>query len=358
MTYPQNPYSGQPDPNYNGYNGYGQPEGKQPLGSPDLGSALTVSWKVFSQNWIPLVLGNLIFAIISIVILVTQLGTTSFLADPGTNESMTGEEAVSFFLFFLVAAVVSMVSSFFVYRTSSDALREGKLSFADFFRIDRFLGFIGVSLLVGVLTLIGFVLLIIPGLIAAVLLCFAVPAYLREPELGVVGALKRSKDVVTKNLGVVVLALLIMLVISMVGGALPIITVFTTPFLAVFMTVLYEQSRGPAGFLGDPSAPYAGVASAASQQGGYQQGGYQQEGGYQQGGYPQQENPQAGDGSQGSEPFSWQGYPQNESTSQPGAHARPEQQHPEGTSEWPNQPQNRPFRFEEPSEDDDPRSQN
>ncbi len=385
MTYPQNPYGGQPDPNFNAYDGYGQTGGTQPLGSPDLSSALTISWKVFAQNWVPLVLGNLLFTILSTAIAVGQLGLTSFATDASANEELTGSEISSMILFLLLFMALTFLSSFFLYRTSSDALREGKLSFKEFFRVDRFLGFLGIGLLVGLFTLVGLILLIIPGLIVGVLLCFSQIAYLREPELGVWGAIKRSKDVVSKNVGVVLLALLLVILVSMVGSWLLVATVVTTPFISVFMTVLYEQSRGPAGLFADPSSPYAGVATNATQpqgyyqhnggaypaygqpgqdgypQQGYPQGGYQQypEQGYPQQGYqqPQEDYSQYNDGATGSGPSSWQGYSSPEPTAQPEAHSGSEYQHPEGTSEWPEQPEKRDMRFKEPGDGEDPRPQ-
>ena len=71
---------------------------------------------------------------------------------------------------------------------------------------------IGVALLAGLITGIGFVLLVIPGVIAMVMLWVAIPAAVVE-RLGVIGSLKRSAELTRgyrwKVLGIVLIVMVI-----------------------------------------------------------------------------------------------------------------------------------------------------
>jgi hypothetical protein len=58
----------------------------------------------------------------------------------------------------------------------------------------RFLPYVGVLLLVTLATMAGFIFLIVPGIMIAIAFAVAMPVIISEPGRGVMGALRRSRD--------------------------------------------------------------------------------------------------------------------------------------------------------------------
>lgn len=98
------------------------------------------------------------------------------------------------------------------------------------------------SLLYGAFMVVGSLLFYIPGLIAAVLLFYAVPASARGASP--IEAVKESFRLATKNLGTTIVAYLVLAVISAVVGMLVITFVVIIPFLILFQLGLYERVSG------------------------------------------------------------------------------------------------------------------
>lgn len=116
-----------------------------------------------------------------------------------------------------------------------------------------------VSLLAGIGIAIGFVLLIIPGLILLTIWSVVGPATVIEKP-GVIAAFGRSRELVRHNgwqvFGVIVLVYLIVIAFSIVGGIIAsplgevgeaivswIVTSLTAPFAALSAAVLYYRLR-------------------------------------------------------------------------------------------------------------------
>lgn len=108
-------------------------------------------------------------------------------------------------VFVVVMGLLSQLSSCVVVVMARDALagREPVLGDAVSAVMARLGPVLVASALVTVITMIGFLLLFIPGLIAIVLLMFTMPAVLLE-GLGATDALRRSVAVVRANLGPVI----------------------------------------------------------------------------------------------------------------------------------------------------------
>ena len=105
------------------------------------------------------------------------------------------------------------------------------------------------GLLVVVITFVGMLLCYVPGLIASVLLAFALPAAARGASP--IEACKESVALVRKNLGTTIVAMLVASAIASIAGMLVITLVVIIPFMSLFLMGIYERLSGRA--LVDPA---------------------------------------------------------------------------------------------------------
>jgi hypothetical protein len=125
-----------------------------------------------------------------------------------------------FLLFMVVSTLLSLLASGVVVLMARDALagREPAIGAAIGAVMGRATDVILASFLVTLIVGIGMILLVIPGVIAAFLLLFTLPAVLLDAQ-GAVDGLKRSVAVVKANVGPV-LGFLIGAILVAVGGAI------------------------------------------------------------------------------------------------------------------------------------------
>jgi hypothetical protein len=160
----------------------------------------------------------------------------------------------------LQASIISGAASDLTGRPVSvgESLRTG---------LRAFLPLIGLSILLGVALVIGFILLIIPGVLLALAWCVAVPAYVVE-QPGVLASFERSAELTRGNrlrifaLGCVffVIAFIVGLVLGALGGILsfataglfvyvnaaivsPIVSAIVAVFGTTLSAVLYVELR-------------------------------------------------------------------------------------------------------------------
>ncbi|WP_146007727.1 MULTISPECIES: hypothetical protein [unclassified Brachybacterium] len=101
---------------------------------------------------------------------------------------------------------------------------------------------IATSLVVTLLVVLGSILLYLPGIIAAVLTFYAIPAALRGASVG--AALKESFTLVKQNLGITLLGYLIYSVAMSVASMTLIGALVVVPFGMLLMLGLYERLQG------------------------------------------------------------------------------------------------------------------
>jgi hypothetical protein len=134
-------------------------------------------------------------------------------------------------VFMLVMGIVWLLSSGMVVLMARDALAGREPVLADGFSgvVGRLGAMVMASSLVMGVVWLGFLLLVIPGLVAAVVLIFTLPAVLLD-GLGPVAGLKRSVAVVRRHVGSVI-GLLVGSFLVMVGVAIASWIVGFVPFL-------------------------------------------------------------------------------------------------------------------------------
>jgi uncharacterized membrane protein len=218
------PPPGAPVPGYGG--GYGAPQQQV-----DIGDGFKWAWEKFTSNAVPLIVSTLIYGVIVGVLYGIMYGLAFALApdsvstynsyDGGFDYSTNASLGVGSVLVFIVGGIVL----FLVVAAVQSAYIGGVLDIADgqqvtigsFFKPRNIGNVIIATLLIGILTSIGYVLCVIPGLAVAILTFFAVIAVI-DRNLSAIEGLKASYELVKANFVQVLLVWLSVAAIGIVGA--------------------------------------------------------------------------------------------------------------------------------------------
>ena len=239
------PPGGYPPPpgNYPPQGGYPPPPGNYPPGSSqyggfgaptqlNVGEAIGYGWKKFSQNagvWIAFVVAA---ALIQFVINVIFGGFD-------TNEL----SALS-----IIGAIVSVFVSILIQAAYvRGALHEtdgNRPSFGSFFQFENIGAVVVASLLVSLMTVVGFILLIIPGFIVIFLTWWTLQFVIDRNEQPV-DAIKSSFRAISSNVGPLLLLALALVGINILG-AIPcgLGLLVTIPLTIIASTYAYRVTTG------------------------------------------------------------------------------------------------------------------
>lgn len=210
----------------------------------DLGASLTWMWKAFTANLAALLVPAVVYGLIllgcSIIPAIIQvLAMRNVDADAASGAAVLGILGLRL-LGGLVTFIASLLWASGTYRVAAGALQGRRASIG--------MGFVGpfsiilTVFVVGILSGIGAVLCILPGIVVSVLLMFAASAAASGKTLG--EALSESANLVTSHLGVCIVAFLILVVASMVSGVLVVGIFVASPLSALFLTALRQRLSG------------------------------------------------------------------------------------------------------------------
>lgn len=96
------------------------------------------------------------------------------------------------------------------------------------------------SLLIGIGVFIGSLLFVLPGLLFGLAMAFTFNAIASDDE-SATGAMAKSFSIIKENLALSAVFLVIVLVLSGIGGAVVFGTLLTMPFSLVLMTLVYAR---------------------------------------------------------------------------------------------------------------------
>jgi len=217
--------------------------------------SLTHGWNTFkSRPWIFVQVGILLFLINAAISLVQSV-----------LEYMGGAEgSIPAIIFGLISMVIGIGTSFlismgetaFFLRAHDDT---ATVSFKDLWHPHPFWKFAGVSVLSGLMILVGFILLIVPGIILGVMLMF-VGYVVIEEKLGPVDAIKRSMALTKGNRWKLFQLALALLLLNILGLLALLVGLFVTIPVSFMATVhAYRALKGQ----GAPTEEPAQVEVAA-----------------------------------------------------------------------------------------------
>ncbi|MFC9787014.1 hypothetical protein [Rhodococcus sp. NPDC127528] len=230
---PPPPPGGYNAPNYPGP-GYGGPTGPQQL---SVGNAISYAWSKFSANagvWVGILL---IAAVIEGVVnlLFGGFSSSSDFSDLYSPLRIIGS---------LVIAVVGYLVGAALVRGALHEVDGNRPGFGSFFQFANVGAIIIASLIVGVLTWIGFLLLFVPGLIVAFLTWWTIQ-FVVDQEQDAVTAIKSSYKAVSSNVGTLVLLALALFGLNIIGFVLCLVGLLVTiPMSVIATTYAYRVTIG------------------------------------------------------------------------------------------------------------------
>ena len=177
-----------------------------PPGQPNLtvGDALSYAWAKFQQHAGALILIALIIAAVNLVGSILGFVVDNFFA-----------RLLLQLIFFVVGQIVTIgVINAALMVTRGEVPTPGKA-----FSTERLGPFILASILYGIIVIVGFILCIIPGIIAAFMLGFY-GFYILDRNLEPTAALSASFNLVKDNFGIVFLVVLVAILLNFVGALL------------------------------------------------------------------------------------------------------------------------------------------
>jgi hypothetical protein len=241
----------------------------RPLG---IGEILDVAMKIVWRN------AGTLLRVVVFVVLPVQIASTliAVSATPNADSNFSGSDVAAVAVGAGAAGILSFIGSTLAsgacFRAIAGAYLGHRTGWRDSIRyaLHRLLSILWVTILVGIVTVLGFILCIIPGIYLGVGFSLAIPVLLTEDARGG-RALGRSRELVRGNwwrvfavvaLGYLLSAILggaieglvaaltsvsttpdsvVSALVSIVAGTVS--SLVTTPFVAAFLTVLYFDLR-------------------------------------------------------------------------------------------------------------------
>jgi len=183
-----------------------------------VGEAFSYGWSGFKNNIGPLLIIGLVLLAVNVVL--ALLAPNTWLDGSGGLFSVWGV------LFNIIQWIVTLIIALGLIRATLAILDGRAPSVDDLLSTRNIVPYAIASILVGIIVGVGILLCIIPGLIAGFLLQFYGYAIVdtRSPDAGTqsadpIGGMKRSYQVVSKNIGSLILLGLMLLLLNF-GGAL------------------------------------------------------------------------------------------------------------------------------------------
>jgi uncharacterized membrane protein len=265
---PPPPQGGYPPPQ----GGYPPPQGGYPpqwagglppggsAGQPySVGTAFSWAWNKFSKNAGAVVVATLVFGLV-VVVLQAIIQFLSAALAPTDYSSYTSDansfsyswSSSSYGAASIIVTIIGWILLLVVSGWIQSAYLSGMLDIANgrevtvgsFFKPRNLGSVIVASLIVGLLSAIGFFLCIIPGVIVSILLMFTVVALL-DRNLAAVDAVKASFEISKANFGNVFLAWLVMVATMIVGALLCGVGLLVAyPVATLFLVYTYRSLTG------------------------------------------------------------------------------------------------------------------
>jgi len=205
----------------------------------------STTWKMFFDNFGPFLgMGALLFGLTFIGNIL--LNVVSFASMAMEDEAASVVLGIFMFVLLLVMIAANMWLQGGMLRYSVELAKGMRPTFGRvFLPFDRFLGYFAVTLLLGLAMSVGFILLIIPGIIL-MLMFFCAPAVYLDGKAGILDSFSVSRNI-TRGNRLTILGLF--LVNSLLAFLATVFTcglagLLTAPFFALLIAVIYTRSAG------------------------------------------------------------------------------------------------------------------
>lgn len=213
-----------------------------------VGEALSFGWSRFSKN--PLSWIGMVILTGAVPVLASYLGLGDYLQsvlDAAANgETLDAVEPLGMreYLLILATIVATLILQAAVVRGALDEVNGRKPGFSDFFNLPNVGQILLTGLIVAVLTVFGFVIFIIPGLIVF-FLSYLATHFVVDMRSPAISGIKRSWSVVSKNVGPLLALALTAFVLNVIGALLfGLGTLVTMPVTAIAVAYGYRTLSG------------------------------------------------------------------------------------------------------------------
>lgn len=204
--------------------------------------AIGWGWRKFTENVGPILLGVLIVFVVTVVANILA-GIAS--GGGGSPFGPDMEFSVAGFLANIVATAVSVVLSAVFARAALDVVDGRPFDFMGAFGRINFVNVLIAAFLVSIIVTIGFVLLVIPGLIALFLTYFTTLFVVDDDAESPVKAIGDSVKLISSNVGDSLLLALLSVLVLIVGAiALLVGLIVAYPVTALAAAYAYRSFRG------------------------------------------------------------------------------------------------------------------
>ena len=158
----------------------------------------------------------------------------------GSDAALTGGLVAVMVLVFIAMFLVMIWAYSTWYQAANKQVDTGTLQITDFLSLKNIAGLMAVYFLSFVVVILGFFLLIIPGLFAAFFFTWMPAVKAAHPELSVGETFGASIEVAKKNVGVTILVLVLIAVLYAVLS-FTIVGIILFPALNTLITVLFVR---------------------------------------------------------------------------------------------------------------------
>ena len=223
-----------------------------------IGEAVGWAWNKFSKNAVPLIVATLVYG--AIAFLVSGIFSTlavavspdrtstydssgagfEFAASTSLSPAGTAIEFVGYLVMLVVGAAIT--SAFL--GGALDIANGRTVTIGSFFRPHRVGAFVVLNLLVGLLTAVGTLLCILPGLAVVIFMMFATIA-MRDRDLAPIDAMKASFEIVKQNFGQVLLVWLTTIALALAGAIACLVGLLVAmPVIVLLEVYAYRKFSG------------------------------------------------------------------------------------------------------------------
>lgn len=232
------------------------PPGGMPPPVPAGGSfspadAIAYGWRKFGQNAGPILLAALLLIVVSVAVSLIAGAVTGsgFDSSAMTTDNGSIGFSASGFIAQIITSVVSFIIGAGITRGALDITEGHKFNLATAFGKLNVINVVLTSLLVGIMTAVGFVLLVIPGLLVTFFTIFAI-YFVVDKDTSPVESVKSSFNLIKANLGSTILMILLSIAVVILGLIALCVGVFVAiPVVTIAWAYAYKT------FLGEPVAP-------------------------------------------------------------------------------------------------------
>lgn len=202
--------------------------------------AIRYGWQKFKDQPGPIIVAMLInFAFAAVVVAITYA-----IVGSGARNPIGFDDLVPRVVLQIVQFIVSALIQMAIIRAGLGIARGERVELNDMFKADQLVPYLLTSILVGIITGIGFVLCIVPGLVAIVFFQLA-GIFVLDQKIGVIDSIKASAHVVGTMTGRFAVFTLLSILVGIAGAiACGVGLLVAVPVITIAQTYVYFRAQG------------------------------------------------------------------------------------------------------------------